>query len=432
MDPISTLALMFGLILLLVLAGMRVAFALGLVGLAGLAWLLDPARPHIAGRLIWHASVSYTLTAVPMFVFMAEILVRSGISVRAYQNCLQWLGPVRGGGAYATALGSAVFAALSGSSVANAAAMGTIAGPQLTEAGYSKRLTFGTIAAGGTLGILIPPSAALIIYGSLTGESVGHLFMAGLVPGLLAVGLFFLVVGVWVTLRPETAPRLAQIPLSEKLLGLIGVLPTIALLVVVLGGIYAGFFSPSEAAGIGAFAAMAIALASGRLTRHVLGESLNATVALTAMIMLIVAGASLVTYVIGLLGIPAVLSRTIVESGLPLWFTLVLVAFLFITLGCFIESVSLIVLTIPVLYPVMAALEVDGIWLGIYLVLLVEIGLLTPPVGLNLFVLQKVPGGQSLKDIALGVVPYIGALTLLLILLILFPGLVTWLPSSMM
>lgn len=432
MDPILALAVIFGMILLLVIAGMRVGFVLALVGIVGLIWLLDPARPHIAGRLIWHSTVSYTLTAVPLFVFMAEILVRSGISVRAYQNGLQWLGGIRGGGAYATVLGSTVFAALSGSSVANAAAMGTIAGKQLTEEGFSKRLTFGTIAAGGTLGILIPPSAALIIYGSLTGESIGHLFIAGLIPGLLAVILFFAVIGGWVLLRPEAAPPLASVPLRDKLRGLLGVLPTIALLVIVLGGIYAGFFSPSEAAGIGAFAALVLAALSGRLNRRILSDSLRATVALTGMIMLIIAGASVVTYVVGMMGIPAALSAAITASGLPLWFILCLVAALFIILGCFIESVSLIVLTIPVIYPVMTAMDVSGIWLGIYLVLLVEIGLLTPPVGLNLFVLQKVPAGQTLKDIAQGVVPYIVVLALLLVILVLFPGLVTWLPSQMM
>lgn len=431
MDPIVALLAIFGLILAFVLAGMRIAFALGLVGLIGLTWIVEPAQPQIAGSLMWDASVSFTLTAVPLFVFMAEVLVRSGVSVLAYRNALQWFGAVPGGGAYATVLGSAAFAAMSGSSVANAAAMGTIAGKQLVDSGYDKKLTFGTIAAGGTLGILIPPSTALIIYGSLTGESIGHLFMAGLVPGLVGVAFFFVIVGVWVAMSPGAAPRLPAVPLRERVRGLAGVLPTLALLVVVLGGIYAGVFSPSEAAGIGAFAAMVLAALSRALTFRMLHDSLQATVALTGMIMLIIAAATVVTYVVGILGIPASLSQLIVDSGLSVWIILILVALLFTILGCFIESVSLIVLTIPVLYPVMTALGVDGVWLGIYVVILVEIGLLTPPVGLNLFVLQKIPAGQTLRDIAHGVLPYLGALALLLVFLVFAPGLATWLPSNM-
>lgn len=431
MSSMSALILIFGLILLLVCAGMRVGYVLVLVGLIGLTWLLDPSQPAIIGNLVWKSAVSYSLTAVPLFVFMAEIMVRSGVSGRAYKSALQWLGGVRGGGAYAAVAGSTIFAAMSGSSVANAAAMGTIAGKQLVESGYSKKLAFGTIAAGGTLGILIPPSTAMIIYGTLTGESIGHLFMAGVIPGILGAALFAVVVFVWSLVRAQDAPALPPVPLNEKLKGLLGLTPTFVLLAIVLGGIYAGVFSPSEAAGIGAFFAVVIALTQRAMSREILRKSTEATVALTAMIMFIVAGATVVTYVVGMLGIPGALSEAVAKSGLPVWAVLVAIAVLFFVLGCFIESVSLIVLVVPVLYPVLTALHVDGIWLGVYVILLVEIGLITPPVGLNLFVLQKVEAGQTLEDITVGVMPYLLAMLALLAALLIVPELATWLPQKM-
>jgi len=245
------------------------------------------------------------------------------------------------------------------------------------------------------------------------------------------VVLFFAVVAVWVRLHPEDAPRMAPVPMRERLASLGAVFPALVLLVVVLGGIYWGFFSPTEAAGIGAFCAAVIAMAQRLLTVEIVRSSLRATVNVTAMIMFIIAAATVVTYVIGFLQIPAILSQKVVSSGLPLLVVLLLVAVLFIVLGCFVESTALIVLTIPVLHPVMTSLGVSGIWLGIFLVVLVEIALIHPPVGLNLFVLQKIPAGQSFADIAIGAVPYLLALFLLLGLMIAYPALATWLPETM-
>lgn len=431
MGSFTALGLLAAILLLLMLMGMRVAFAMAMTGAVGLVFLLDPAQPDVIGRQLWNATNSYTLTSIPLFVLMAELLVRTGISGRAYAVALQWLGPLRGGAAHAAILGSAAFAAMSGSSVANAAAMGTIAGPQMAANGYDHKLTFGTIAAGGVLGILIPPSTAMIVYGALTNESIGRLFMAGMIPGLVAVALFFVVVAIWSALRPQDAPAMPKVPLGERLKSLYMVLPAIALLVVVLGGIYYGVFSPTEAAGIGAFAAMVIGAVQGLMSLAVLRDSLRSTVNVTAMIMLIVAAATIVTYVVGFLQIPALLSKLVVSSGLPLLAVLMLIAALFIVLGCFVEAVSLIVLTVPVLYPVMISLGVSGIWFGVFLVILVEIGLIHPPVGLNLFVLQQVPAGQTFRDIALGALPFLAVLFVLLGLLIAYPELATWLPQQM-
>ncbi len=431
MDPVIAIGILAGLILIALAIGMRVAFVILMVSIAGLFLLLDPAQPQILGRQLWHATFSYILTCVPLFVLMAEILVRTGISGQAYGVALQWLGPLRGGAAHATVLGSAVFAAMSGSSIANAAAMGAIAGPQMTKVGYSPKLAFGTIAAGGMLGILIPPSTALIIYGSLTNESIGHLFMAGVIPGLIGVALFFAVVAIWSYIRPQDAPTLPRVPWRERLTSLSSVIPAVLLIVSVLGGIYKGIFSPTEAAGVGAFLAIVLGTVQGRMSRAVLRASLQSTVQVTVMIMFIIAAANVLTYVIGFLQIPALLSQQVLESGLSVLAILIFVGILFIILGCFVESVSLIVLTVPVVYPMVSALGVDGMWLGIFLVLLVEIGLITPPLGMNLFVLQKVPGDQTFGDIAAGAVPYLVAMIMLVGLIIAFPSIVTWLPSRM-
>lgn len=432
LSPFVLLGILSALLLVVLAIGTRVAIALALAGIVGLMFFLDPAQPLVLGRQMWHATNNYTLTAVPLFVLMAELLVRTGISGRAYTVALQWLGSIRGGAAYAAVLGSAVFAAMSGSSVANAAAMGTIAGKQMAQIGYSHRLNFGTIAAGGTLGILIPPSTALIVYGALTNESIAQLFMAGVIPGAIGMVLFIAVVAIWTRIRPEDAPPMAPVPMRERLLSLGAVFPALVLLFVVLGGIYWGIFSPTEAAGIGAFCAAGIGIAQRTLTVEIVRSSLRATVNVTAMIMFIIAAATVVTYVVGFLQIPAILSQKVVNSGLPVLAVLLLVGVLFIVLGCFVESVSLIVLTIPVLYPVMISLGVSGIWFGIFMVILVEIALIHPPVGLNLFVLQKIPAGQSFKDIAIGAMPYLFALFLLLGFMIAYPTLATWLPQTMM
>lgn len=418
-------------ILAVLLAGMRVSFGIALVGLLGLWLLLDPAQPQVAGTILWSATFSYALTAVPLFVFMAEIMTRSGMAGRAFKAMLDWLGPLRGGAGYAIVCGSAIFAAMSGSSVANAAALGAVASGPMARAGYNNKLSFGTIAAGGTLGILIPPSTAMIIYGSLTGESIGHLFMAGVFPGLLATALFFAVVAIWTVVRPGDAPRLPPVSLAERLASLYDLAPAFALLTIVLGGIYQGIFSPSEAAGIGGFGALAIAAVTRSLSKRVLADSLRSTVEVTSMILLIIAAASIVTYVVGFLRIPTILTEYIATSGMPVNMVLFLVASLFVVLGCFIESTSLIVLTVPVLYPMMKALGLNGEWLGVFVVLLVEIGLITPPVGLNLFVLKKVPGSQTFSDIALGAIPYVLVLLLTILLLVAFPQLATWLPEQM-
>ncbi|NYT44305.1 TRAP transporter large permease subunit [Alcaligenaceae bacterium] len=409
--------------------GMRVAYVLFAVGMIGTFWALSPSDPMTVGREAWGSLKSYNLTAIPLYVLMAEILLKADVTRMTYRGFATVLGPLPGGAAYANIGGSTVFAAISGSSVANAAALGTVAGTAMTDLGYNRRLTFGSIAAGGTLGILMPPSTALIIYGSLTGVSISHLFMAGVVPAFVLAGLFAFVILVWGILRPQDAPRSNKATAADVALAILGLLPLLALIFVVLGGIYLGVFTPTEAGGVGVIGASIIAAIGGKLRWTTLWDCARATASLTSMILLIIAGAATIGYVVGMMGLAHEMTTSLAGSELSTFSILLLIALLYVVLGLFIESVSLIVLTIPVLYPVLAGIGVDGIWLGIYVVILIEIGLITPPVGLNLFVLKNIPAGQTMGDIIIGSLPFLLALLTLAGILLFFPSIATWLPS---
>lgn len=430
MSAFGGLWLMVGVLCVLLALGMRVAYALFAVGVVGSLFILNPVDPILAGREAWTALNSYNLTAVPLYVLMAEILLRADVTRVAYRGFATLFGSVPGGAAYANIGGSTVFAAISGSSVANAAALGTVAGQAMTEMGYSKKLTFGSIAAGGTLGILMPPSTAMIIYGSLTGVSISDLFMAGVIPSIVLALLFCSVIFVWGLTRPQDTPRGGKATARDILVAAVGIVPLMVLIVIVLGGIYLGIVTPTEAAGIGVIGAMLIAAACGKLTWNVLWESAVTTATLTSMILLIMAGAGGVSYIVGMTGVAQEVSSAISNANVSVTTVLLLVACLYVALGLFIESVSLIVLTVPVLYPVLQRLGVDGVWLGIYVVILVEIGLVTPPVGLNLFVLRNIPAGQTMGDIIVGTLPFLVALFALVGLLLAMPEMVTWLRAA--
>lgn len=429
MSAILYLAAIFLAIIVLMGAGMRIFYAILAIAIGGLMWL-DPPQPQVIGAMMWESANSFVLTALPLFVLMAEILMRGGTAQRAFDSISRLLRVVPGGAAYANVVGSAVFAAISGSSVANAAALGTVAGPQMVRLGYSRPLTFGSIAAGGTLGILMPPSGCMIIYGSLTGVSIGQLFIAGIIPALLVSALFAAVIFFWGLWRPQDAPpRGAAIGAGEAVRESLSLLPVLSLIGVVLGGLYAGIFSPTEAGGAGVFAALLLVALQGTLRWKDLWESALGTVLVTSMIMMIIAAASVLKYLMAYLQLPAELTRFVIDGGMTVGTVLLLVALLYFILGMFVESVTLIILTIPALYPVMMALGVDGVWFGIYLVLLIEISLLTPPVGLNLFVLQKVPAGQTFDEIAIGAAPFVLALVTGMLLIYFIPSLALWLPE---
>lgn len=417
-------------IIVLMGLGMRVFFAILAVGVGGVAVMLGPSQVRVLGGIMWESSNSYILTSLPLYILMAEILMRGGVANVAFDAIARLLRAIPGGAAYANVVGSAVFAAISGSSVANAAALGTIAGPQMVRLGYSKRLTFGSIAAGGTLGILMPPSSAMIIYGSLTGVSIGQLFIAGIVPALLVSAMFALVIAIWSVMRPQDAPRAGErVDLRSGLSDVLALIPVLSLIGFVLGGLYFGVFSPTEAGAGGVLGALLLVLFRRALRLRDLWDASLTTVSVTSMIVLIIAAASVLKYLLAYMQVPAELTRMVSELAIPLWGVILLITVLYFVLGMFVESVTLIILTIPVLYPVLQALKVDGVWLGVYLVLMIEISLLTPPVGLNLFVLQRVQAGQTFGDIAIGAAPFVVALLIATILIYAFPEIATWLPE---
>lgn len=432
MDPYVVMLVLFVTLVVFLIGGMPIAFSMMATGYVGLFFLLDPAQPDMSANQLWQFSYTYVLTTIPLFVFMAEILMRCGITKDGYDSIRGILGRLRGAEAYTTVLLCTAFAALSGSSVANAAAIGTVAIPEMRQRGYAEHLSLGMVAAGGTLGILIPPSSALIIYGSLTGESVGKMFIAGVIPGLMLCGSFLLIIFSWsILLRRDFPITEKGTTFKQKLLSMIALIAPGFIILIVLGGIYVGIFTPTEAAGVGAMISVLYVLIKRRLTWTILKDSLEGSIKTTCMIMLIILGASLITYVLGFSGATNAIVQAVVNSGVGYWQLLLLIFVFYLVAGCMIESTSLIVLTTPIFYPVMIALGISPIWFGIFMVINIEMGLITPPVGLNLFIIQGIAGQRCFGTIVKGVWPFLLSQVLVLFALIAWPQIATWLPGTM-
>ena len=384
------------------------------------------------GFVTWSSMNSSTLSAIPLFILMADLLLRAGISERFYTGLAILVRRLPGGLLQTNILGCAFFAAISGSSVATAAAIGTVAIPQLEEKGYDFRMTAGSIAAGGTLGILIPPSIAMILYGTFTEVSIAKLFLAGLLPGVVVTLMFMTYVAVRSSLRPDLAPRAELEPggVQVALVRLLQLLPMVILMLLVLGTIYLGIATPTEAAAIGAVGSMLICAMFGRFTLAILMEALSETLKVSASILFIAMAAFVFAYGMEKSGVGRALTEWVVGLGLsPAMFLLVLMIG-YILMGCVVDSIGMIVLTVPVLVPVLTSMDIDLIWFGVMLVLVVEIGQITPPLGINLFVIDSI-ARRGLMDVVRGTVPYHALIVLFLLLLAAFPELATWLPSQM-
>lgn len=422
----------FGLAILAMLAlGMPVAVALGLVGLIGIYAVVPIPSLVTLSERAWSNMESFTLTAIPMFVLMGIALLRSGISDDLFEAVSKWFGRVPGGIAHAGIGACAIFSAVSGSSLATASTIGMVACPEMERRGYDPRMNYGAIAAGGTLGILIPPSIAMIIYGSIVGVPVTRLFMAGIIPGLLLTAGFMGLVLIWALARPGSAPRATDsVPMVEKLRALWSIFPVILLISAVLGTLYAGIATPTEAAAVGALGAFFLCGWRGRLTAPVIFQSLGETAKVTAFLLFIVIGASVLSYIFEFVQLASELVRAVQAAGMLPWVTMVLIGLVYIALGMFMDPISMMVMTLPVVHPLITAMGFDPIWFGIVLVILIEIGLMTPPVGMNLFVLQGVNPGAKTTDIMAGALPFIGVMLLMLGLLAAFPEIATWLPQT--
>lgn len=382
------------------------------------------------GQMIWSSSASSTLIAIPLFVLLGEILVRGGVAERTYAALDKWLSWLPGGLVHANIATSTMFSATSGSSVATAATVATVAMPQAERLNYDPRLFSGAIAAGGTLGIMIPPSINLIVYGFLTETSIPQLFLAGLIPGLLLALAFVVVTALICIARPALGGPSRSFEWSERLRSLGQLLPIIALFTVVIGSIYAGWATPTESAAIGVAMAAVIAAFGDGLGRRAIIEALEGTIRISAMIMLVIVGAYFLNFAMTSAGLGRQLSDLIGGSGLSPFGTLMLVIALYIVLGFFIETLALMVATIPIVVPIMAGLGYDKVWFGILLIVLVEMALITPPVGLNLFVVQGARKRGSINDVIMGVIPYVMVMALMVAALIALPGLALWLPSA--
>ncbi len=423
-------AVLTGVLFLLLLGGLPVVFSLLGIGIAAMVFWLPAVSLDYIGERAWGAVNTFELAAIPMFVLMGAILVRSNASAQMFRAARVGLGRVPGGLAHASILASGIFAAVSGSSLATAATMGRVAGPEMMTEGYRPQLAYGVLAAGGTLGILIPPSIAMIVYGPLAGVPVTDLFLAGILPGLLMIAAFAAVVVVWVAVDPKAAPPGRRCGWREKFAALKGILPFVALMALVLGSLYLGIATPTEAGAVGVVGAMAVSVARGTFSLADFAAALEEAALVTSFLLMIAVGAAVMGFGIDFLSMPRALVELVDSLDLTDFGLFVAIVVLYLMLGMFIEPISMVLMTLPVLLPVIAAAGWDPLWFGIVLVMLVEIGLITPPVGMILYVLSGVAGDRvSLGHIASGTLPFVAAFLAMIFVFFMLPGLVTVLPE---
>ena len=374
---------------------------------------------------------AYGLSVIPLFVLMGNIAGAAGYSQRLYDAAHAWVGRLRGGLAASTIMGCAAFAAVSGSSVATAVTIGKVALPEMKHFGYADGLATGSVAAGGTLGILIPPSTGFVLYAILTEESIGKLFVAGVLPGLLLALLFVVVVMIITLFRPEEGPSGPSTTWSQKVWSTLNSIPLIGVILVSIGGIYLGVFTPVEAAGVGATLVLVLALATGALKPGRLPAILIETVTMTAMLYLIIIGAHVFGPFLALTHIPETLALGLKEMGLGPYTTLLLILVGYIILGMFFDGLAMLVVTLPVVYPIITGMGFDPIWFSVIAVIVIEMGLITPPVGINVFVVKGVASEVPMGTIFRGVIPFWFAMAVCLLLLVLFPQIALFLPGQM-
>lgn len=418
---------------MLLLLGLGIWIGLALIGVALVAMLTGSTRmPGDAmATTIFGSLSSWTLTSLPLFIWMGEILFRSKISDLMFKGLAPWMGPLPGRLMQVNVVGSAIFAAISGSSAATCATIGKITIPELQKRNYPEQMVIGSLSGAGTLGLLIPPSIIMIVYGVTADVSINQLFIAGVIPGILLAILFMFYVGAWSLLNHDKIPpNDVRMNFMEKLRASTGIIPAVLLIMAVLGSIYAGFATATESAAVGVLGALVLALAYGGFGWRTFVETIMGAMKTTTMIMLILAGSSFLTIAMGFTGIPRDLAAWVGSLGLSQWQLLLVLTLVFIALGCVLDGISMVVLTMAVLLPVVKTAGLDLVWFGIYLVLVVEMAQITPPVGFNLFVLQNLTK-KDIGYVAKASLPFFFILVLLVVLIYQFPGIVGWLPAQM-
>ena len=434
MSSVVLMAVLFGALTIFLLVGQWTAFALGIVGV--LIIVLSKGYIGLQGvsSVVWNNANSYILIAVPMFLLMGEVILRSGVSKYFYAGVATLLRRLPGGLLHANIVSCAIFSAVSGSSVATAASVGTVAIPELLRAGYQPRAVFGSLAAGGTLGILIPPSIIMVLYAALVEESVGRLFIAGILPGILMSAVFMVYIAIMLMRNPSIAPARDKLNLSAGVRSerpLLDVLPIVALLTGVLGGIYAGITTPTEASAIGAAGALVLAAAYRTLTWQVFRDSVMSTVKTTCMVAMIIIGAQILATALTFSGVSRELSEWVLTLGLSKVEFFLMLVVLYVILGCFVDGISMIYMTLPVLLPIIKVIGFDLIWLGVIITILIELGQITPPVGLNLFTIHGISGGAKFSEVVAGSFPYVFLMLGVIAMLWFWPEIALWLPTTM-
>lgn len=418
------------ILLVLVIASVPVAAVLGILSLS-LDQLFMGGRLRLGiGEFTWDKSKEFVLVAIPMFILLGEIILRAGIAQRMYRAVVQWLSWLPGGLMHANIGSCAIFAASSGSSVATAATVGTVAIPEMESRKYNERLFLGSLAAGGTLGILIPPSINLIIYGLITDTSVPELYLAGIIPGLLLASLFMLIIIIACLIRRSWSGDRVSTSWSERIRSLPDLIPPILLFAVVVGSIYGGVATPTEAASVGVVFALILAAWRRMLSVKMLKEAFEGTMRTTAMIMLIILAAIFLNFVLGFMGVTQGILDAIEALGLTPTETMIILIIFYLILGMFMETLSMLLTTVPIVFPIAMKMGFDPVWFGILVTVLMEAALITPPIGVNLYVVHGVrTGGGKFNDVAYGALPFVLMMLVLITLLMLYPEIALYLPT---
>jgi len=417
-----------GLLLLLLALSVPVGIAMGLLALI-LSALYSPLPLTVMlGEMSWSSSNSFILVAVPFYIFLGELVLRSGIAERMYAALVQWVSWLPGGLMHSNIAACSMFAAISGSSVATAVTIGTVALDEVKRHKYNERLFLGTLAAGGTLGILIPPSINLVVYGMMTETSIPQLYLAGFTPGFVLAGLFSVTVLLACWWRPRWGGERVRTSWAARLRGLPDLVPPLLIFVIVIGSIYAGLATATESAALGILGALALAAWKRRLSWPMLMQVFEGTIRTTSAVMLIILGAYFLNVVINAIGLTALITNFVTALNLTPVQLLVAVIVFYLVLGCFMETLSMMVATVPIITPLMVKAGFDPVWFGILVVLLMETAMVTPPVGINLFVVQGVRGHGQLHDVIIGAAPFVVTLIVMIAIVCVFPDLVLWLP----
>jgi C4-dicarboxylate transporter, DctM subunit len=429
---LGLIGLLLIVFLLLFLAmGTPISFALGFLATVGIAVFLNIANLYQIAEVAADSGTNLFMLTLPLFILMAEVVAFSGVGDDIYTAAHNWLSWLPGGLAISSVATCTGFAAISGSSPATAATVGLVAIPEMVKRGYSKRLAAGCIAVGGTLGILIPPSITMIIYGIITEVSIGKLFIAGIIPGIVIALLLCGSIAAAVMVKPSLAPKVDAVTWSERFSSLKRVWAFLVLVLSILGTIYLGIATPTESAAIGATLAIIIAALYRRLKVSTLHAAVKRTVGVTAMIMFLVITGNIMAFLLSSLTIPQVLTEAIMSMDMSRWTVMILINIILIIMGCLLDPMAIMVITLPILFPIVTNLGFDPVWFGIVVTINVEIGMITPPVGLNLFILKGAVKEVNLGDIIAGAIPFVALMCIGLALIMVFPQLATWLPGKM-